>query len=47
VNLTVLDDIYCHWGHNPWEGIAERDKSEDLPSIYYEIVPAANGLVCD
>ena len=34
-------------GAKPWEGIAERDKSEDLPSIYYEIVPAANGRVCD
>jgi hypothetical protein len=31
----------------PWEGIVERDKSEDLPSVYNEIVPAANGLVCD
>ena len=30
-----------------WEGFVERDKSEDLPSVYNEIVPAANGLVCD
>ena len=31
MNLTELGDIYCHWGRVPWEGIAERDKSEDLP----------------
>ena len=34
-------------GENLWEDFVERDESEDLPSIYYEIVPAANGRVCD
>ena len=30
-----------------WEGIVNRSESEDLPSVYNEIMPAANGQVCD
>mgnify|MGYP003393123664 len=34
-------------GVAPWEGIVGQDESEDLPSVYNEIMPAANGRVCD
>ena len=47
MSLTELYDIILSLRRFPWEGIVERDKSEDLPSVYNEIVPAANGLVCD
>ena len=47
MSLIELYDIILSLRRLPWEGIVERDKSEDLPSVYNEIVPAENGLVCD
>ena len=47
MSLTELYDIILSLRRHPWEGIVERDESEDLPSVYYKIVPAANGQVCN
>ncbi len=40
--LISLRHHLSHWT-KVWEGIANRNESEDLPSVYNEIMPAANG----